>query len=36
MAQVRIVRVEDYYWDKRLLSFAERRTRADGGTRPAG
>jgi RES domain-containing protein len=33
---IRIVRVEDYYWDKRLLSFAERRSRTDGGARPAG
>lgn len=34
-AQVRIVRVEDYFWDKRLLTFTERKSRPDGGTKPA-
>lgn len=35
-AQVRIVRVEDYYWDKRLLTFGERKPRAEGGAKPTG
>ena len=34
--QVRIDRVEDYYWDKRLLSFADRKHRPDPSPRPAG